>query len=106
MNKIHIILENILNQFDSNRSICLLTLSDGEIDDQDKTQQNTENLVKKLNSLFTNFNSQANRFMSSDYAQPVTHILCSLLQLNSNLQNITLISYYLSIQEMMIMIAI
>ena len=25
--------------------------------------------------------------MSSDYAQPDTHILCSLLQLNSNLQN-------------------
>ena len=67
--------------------MCLLTFSDGEIDDQDKTQQNTENLVKKLNGLFTNFNSQANRFMSSDYAQPVTHILCSLLQLNSNLQN-------------------
>ena len=58
MNKIHIILENILNQFDSKRSICLLTLSDGEIDDQDKTQKNTENLVKKLNGHFTNFNSQ------------------------------------------------
>ena len=56
MNKIHIILENILNQFDSNRSICLLTLSDGEIDDQDKTQKNTENLIKKLNGHFTNFN--------------------------------------------------
>ena len=106
MNKIHIILENILNQFDSKRSICLLTLSDGEIDDQDKTQKNTENLVKKLNGLFTNFNFQANRFMSSNYAQPDTHILCSLLQLNSNFKIITLVSYYLSIQEMMIMIAI
>ena len=80
-------LENILNKYNSDKSICLLTLSDGEIHDQDKTQNNAANLVKKLNGRFTNLNSQAIRFMSSDYAQPDTRALCSLLQLNSNLQN-------------------
>ena len=80
-------LENILNKYNSDKSICLLTLSDGVIHDQDETQKNAANLVKKLNGRFTNLNSQAIRFMSSDYAQPDTRALCSLLQLNSNLQN-------------------
>ena len=57
------------------------------IADQDQTQKNSANLVKTLNGRFTNFNSQAIRFMSSDYAEPDTRALCSLLQLNSNLQN-------------------
>ena len=87
MSEIPIELEKILNNFNSNKAICLLTLSDGMISDQDQTQENAENLVKKLNGRFTNFNSQAIRFMSSDYAEPDTRALCSLLQLNSNLQN-------------------
>ena len=87
MSEIPIKLENILNQINSNKPICLLTLSDGIIDDQDETQDNATNLVKKLNGRFSNFNSQAIRFMSSNYAQPDTRALCSLLQLNSNLQD-------------------
>ncbi len=87
MSEIPIELEKILNNFNSNKAICLLTLSDGMISDQDRTQENSVNLVKKLNGRFTNFNSQAIRFMSSDYAEPDTRALCSLLQLNSNLQN-------------------
>ena len=87
MSEIPIQLEKILNNFNSKKSICLLTLSDGEIDDQDETQNNAASLVKKLNGRFSNINSQAIRFMSSDYAEPDTRALCSLLQLNSNLQN-------------------
>jgi hypothetical protein len=87
MNQIPTELEKILKNFDSNKTICLLTLSDGMIADQDQTQENASNLVKTLNGRFTNFNSQAIRFMSSDYAEPDTRALCSLLQLNSNLQN-------------------
>ena len=87
MSQIPTELEKILKNFDSNKTICLLTLSDGMIADQDQTQKNSANLVKTLNGRFTNFNSQAIRFMSSDYAEPDTRALCSLLQLNSNLQN-------------------
>ncbi len=87
MSQIPIELENILKNFDSNKTICLLTLSDGMISDQNQTQENAANLVNKLNGRFINFNSQAIRFMSSDYAEPDTRALCSLLQLNSNLQN-------------------
>ena len=87
MGEIPIELENSLNKFDSNKIICLLTLSDGMISDQQKTQDNAENLMKKLNRRFTNFNSQAIRFLSSSYAEPDTRALCSLLQLNSNFRN-------------------
>ena len=87
MSQVPIELEKILQNFDSNKIICLLTLSDGMIADQNKTQENAANLVNKLNGRFINFNSQAIRFMSSDYAEPDTRALCSLLQLNSNLQN-------------------
>ena len=87
MSEIPIKLENILNSIDSNKIICLLTLSDGMIADQSNTQENAEKLVKKINARFINFNSQAIRFMSSDYAEPDTRALCSLLQLNTNLQN-------------------
>jgi len=87
MSKIPIELENILNNFNSDKSICLLTLSDGEIGDQDETQKNAANLANKINGRFSKLNSQAIRFMSSNYAQPDTRALCSLLQLNSNLQN-------------------
>ena len=87
MSEIPVQLEKILNKCNSNQSICLLTLSDGVIADQDETQNNAANLVKRLNGRFSNLNSQAIRFMSSNYAQPDTRALCSLLQLNSNLQN-------------------
>ena len=87
MSKIPNQLENILNKYNSDKSICLLTLSDGEIADQDETQNNAASLVKKLKVRFYNLNSQAIRFMSSDCAEPDTRALCSLLQLNSNLQN-------------------
>jgi hypothetical protein len=87
MGEIPIKLENILSEFNSNKIICLLTLSDGIISDQKKTQDNAENLMKKINRRFTNFNSQAIRFLSSNYAEPDTGALCSLLQLNSNFRN-------------------
>ena len=87
MRDIPINLEQLLNKFNSNQSICLLTLSDGMIGDQGMTQNNAADLLKKLNGRFSNFNSQAIRFMSDSYAEPDTRALCSLLQLNTNLQN-------------------
>ena len=80
-------LQQLLNKFNSNQSICLLTLSDGIIHDQEATQYSAAYLLKNLNGRFSNFNSQAIRFMSSNYAVPDTRALCSLLQLNTNLQN-------------------
>ena len=87
MGEIPIKLQQLLNKFNSNQSICLLTLSDGIIHDQEATQYSAANLLKNLNGRFSNFNSQAIRFMSSNYAVPDTRALCSLLQLNTNLQN-------------------
>ena len=80
-------ISNILKNINSNKSICLLTLSDGMIGDQDKTQKEATKLINEINARFTNLKSQAIRFMSSDYAQPDTRELCSLLQLNSNIQS-------------------
>ena len=57
MSEIPIKLESILNQINTNKSICLLTLSDGIIEDQDQTQKNATNLNNKLNGQFYNFNS-------------------------------------------------
>ena len=87
MSEIPIKLESILNHISTNKSICLLTLSDGIIEDQDQTQRNATNLNNKINGQFYYLNSQAIRFISSDYSKPDTRALCSLLQLNSNLQN-------------------
>jgi hypothetical protein len=61
MEDIPIELEKILNKFDFTKIICLLTLSDGMISDQERTQENEENLMKKLNGRFINFKSQAIR---------------------------------------------
>ena len=80
-------LSNILKNIDSNKTICLLTLSDGEISDQDETQEEATKLINEINGRFTNLKSQAIRFMSSNYAEPDTRALCSLLQLNSNIQS-------------------
>ena len=87
MGEIPIKLEQLLKKFNSNQSICLLTLSDGIIADQDETKKNAANLLKNLNGRFSNFNSQAIRFISGEYAEPDTRALCSLLQLNTSLQN-------------------
>ena len=80
-------LSNILKNIDSNKTICLLTLSDGMIGDQDETQKEATKLINEINGRFTNLKSQAIRFMSSNYAEPDTRALCSLLQLNSNIQS-------------------
>ena len=80
-------LSNILKNIDSNKTICLLTLSDGMIGDQDETQEEATKLINEINGRFTNLKSQAIRFMSSNYAEPDTRALCSLLQLNSNIQS-------------------
>ena len=74
-------LSNIIKNIDSNKSICLLTLSDGMIGDQDETQEEATKLINEINGSFTNLKSQTIRFISSNYAEADTRKLCSLLKL-------------------------
>ena len=47
----------------------ILTLSDGEISDQESTKINADNLYNRINKKFDNINSQAIRFISYKNAQ-------------------------------------
>ena len=76
-------LETILNKLPKYLNINILTLSDGEIEDQTETKNNAESLYKKLNGQYNNINSKAILFMSDADANPDTLALCSLLQFNS-----------------------
>ena len=83
MSGIAIKLENIFNNLNPDTSINLLTLSDGEINDQNLTKEKIDNLYNLFGKKFYNFNSQAIRFHSYDNAIPDTRALCSLLRFNN-----------------------
>ena len=83
MSKIPNKLEEILNKINSDVPINILTLSDGEISDQESTKINADNLYNRINKKFDNINSQAIRFISYENAQPDTRALCSLLRFNT-----------------------
>ena len=83
MSKVPNKLEEILNKINSDVPINILTLSDGEIADQESTQLNADNLYNRINKKFDNINSQAIRFISYENAQPDTRALCSLLRFNT-----------------------
>ena len=76
-------LETILNNLPTYSSINILALSNGEIEDQTETKNNTESLIKKLNGHYNNINSKAILFMSKTDVTPDTLALCSFLQFNS-----------------------
>ena len=83
MSKVPNKLEEILNKINSDVPINILTLSDGEISDQESTKINADNLYNRINKKFDNINSQAIRFISYENAQPDTRALCSLLRFNT-----------------------
>ena len=83
MSKVPNKLEEILNKINSDVPINILTLSDGEISDQESTKINSDNLYNRINKKFDNINSQAIRFISYENAQPDTRALCSLLRFNT-----------------------
>ena len=85
MSGVAIKLDNILNNFNSDTLINLLTLSDGEINDQNLTKDKIDNLYNSYGKKFYNFNSQAIRFLSIKNAIPDTRALCSLLRFNNNI---------------------
>ena len=85
MSGIAIKLENILQKLNSDTLINLLTLSDGEINDQKLTKEKIDNLFSLFGNKFSNFNSQAIRFLSFNSAIPDTRALCSLLRFNNNI---------------------
>ena len=86
MQNVPLKLKEILDEIPKYSNINLLTLSDGEIEDQNETKNNVEELYKELNGSYNNINSKAIRFMSDPEANPDTLALCSLLRFNS-LQN-------------------
>ncbi len=83
MSKVPNKLEEILNKINPDVPINILTLSDGEIADQESTKTNADNLYNRINKKFDNINSQAIRFISYENAQPDTRALCSLLRFNT-----------------------
>ena len=83
MQNVPLKLKEILDEIPKYSNINLLTLSDGEIGDQNETENNAEKLYKELNGSYNNINSKAIRFMSDPEANPDTKALCSLLRFNS-----------------------
>jgi hypothetical protein len=66
------------------KNIRLLTISDGELDDQTQTVHMASEIARSIDGRF-NINSQAVRFFTSE-RQPDTRGLASILQLNSHNQ--------------------
>ena len=74
---------------DKNSSYRILTLSDGDLHDSKQTSISSYLFYNKIKGQY-NINSQAIRFFSSEYADPDTLGLSSILQLNTNTKNATL----------------
>ena len=73
-------LEKVLTK--ENLSYRILTLSDGELDDSSQTSNKASEFYNKIKGKFR-INSQAIRFFSSNYANPDTLGLASVIQFNS-----------------------
>ena len=83
MQKVPLTLEKVLEKIPTYSNINILTLSDGEIEDQNETENNAESLFLRLNGRYNNINSKSIYFMSNDDSEPDTLALCSLLRFNS-----------------------
>lgn len=79
-----LILQELGDKYEAYR---ILTISDGEVGDSSKTQENASNVAKGLKDKM--INSQAVRLFTSDW-QPDTRALSSILQVN-NVNNVTLL---------------
>lgn len=76
-------LYKLFEQFQSNvKSLRIVTISDGEVDDQAATKDLGDKLAEYAKKCSISVNSQAVRFITSE-TQPDTTALCSLLQLNT-----------------------
>ena len=73
-------LEKVLTK--ENLSYRILTLSDGDLDDSEQTSNKASEFYNKIKGKFR-INSQAIRFFSSDYANPDTLGLASVIQFNN-----------------------
>ena len=73
-------LEKIL--VNKNSSYRILTLSDGDLHDSKETSETASEFYNKIKGKF-NINSQAIRFFSSNYANPDTLGLASVIQFNT-----------------------
>ena len=83
MQKVPLTLEKVLEKIPTYSNINILTLSDGEIEDQNETKNNAESLFLRLNGRYNNINSKSILFMSNNDSEPDTLALCSLLRFNS-----------------------
>lgn len=83
-------MEGVFNELqkiiiDPTLSYRILSLSDGDLHDSEKTSKRASEFYESIKGKF-NINSQAIRFFSSSYANPDTMGLASMLQLNSMIQ--------------------
>jgi hypothetical protein len=83
MQKVPLTLEKVLEKIPTYSNINILTLSDGEIEDQNETENNAESLFLRLNGRYNNINSKSILFMSNDDSEPDTRALCSLVRFSS-----------------------
>ena len=82
MSNVPLKLGEILNKIDKDTLVNILTLSDGEIADQELTVEKAEKIYNTYNNKFNYINSNAIRFLSYKNANPDTRALCSLLNFN------------------------
>lgn len=76
------ICQEIFEMLDSSKPVRVLTISDGEVQDQVETAQAADEFSKFLENKGFFINSKAVRLFTSS-SQPDTTALCSLLQINS-----------------------
>ena len=77
-------LGEILKNMNEDTLVNILTLSDGEISDQELTLNKTELIYNQYFNKFNYINSNAIRFHSYENSFPDTRALCSLLKFNKN----------------------
>ena len=77
-------LGEILQNMNEDTLVNILTLSDGEISDQELTLNKTELIYNQYFNKFNYINSNAIRFHSYENSSPDTRALCSLLKFNKN----------------------
>jgi hypothetical protein len=69
-------------QVKQNNKLRLLAISDGQLDDQERTMTEASMLAKEISGKFQ-INSQSVRFFTSTYGQPDTRGLAGILQFDS-----------------------
>ena len=84
MNNVPNKLGEILKNMNEDTLVNILTLSDGEISDQELTLNKTELIYNQYFNKFNYINSNAIRFHSYENSSPDTRALCSLLKFNKN----------------------